>query len=72
MIHVCSLARLHETVEETGARSNEPFVRVELARLAALTGDAAARQRELRAAHQRFTEMGATPRALRLERELLA
>ena len=67
-----ALARALELVEETGARSNEPFVRVELARLAALTGDAAARQRELRAAHQGFTEMGAMPRAARLQRELLA
>ncbi len=57
-------------VEETGARSNEPFVRVELARLAAMAGDEAARQRELRAAYEQFTAMGAGPRAARLAREL--
>ncbi|HYM26556.1 MAG TPA: hypothetical protein VET66_00270 [Steroidobacteraceae bacterium] len=64
------LARALELIDETGARSNEPFVRVELARLAAATGDAVARQRELQTAHRLFTEMGAAPRATRLAREL--
>lgn len=64
-----ALARALQLVEETGARSNEPFVRLELARLAAATDDAAARQREMRAAHRLFTEMGALPRAARLARE---
>jgi tetratricopeptide (TPR) repeat protein len=64
------LARALELVEETGARSNEPFVRVELARLAVATGDAVARQRELRTTHRLFAEMGAAPRAARVAREL--
>jgi len=65
-----ALGRALALVEETGARSNEPFVRVELARLAAVTGDQVARQRELREAHRLFTEMGAGPRAARVAREL--
>jgi hypothetical protein len=65
-----ALARALVLVEETGARSNEPFVRVELARLAGVTGDPVARQRELRAAHWLFTDMGAAPRAARVAREL--
>jgi class 3 adenylate cyclase/tetratricopeptide (TPR) repeat protein len=66
------LARALALVDQTGARSNEAFVRVELARLAFAAGDAAARQRELRAAHRLFTEMRAAPRAARLARELAA
>ena len=66
------LARALELVEQTGARSNEAFVRIELARHAAVAGDGVARQRELRAAHWLFTEMGAAPRAARLARELAA
>jgi class 3 adenylate cyclase/tetratricopeptide (TPR) repeat protein len=65
-----ALSRALSLVEETGARSNEPFVRVELARLAGATGDQATRQRELRSAHRLFTEMGAAPRAARVAREL--
>jgi len=64
------LARALALVEETGAQSNEPFVRVELARLAAAAGDDAARQQELRSAQRLFTEMGAVPRAARMAREL--
>jgi tetratricopeptide (TPR) repeat protein len=66
------LARALELVDETGAQSNEPFVRVELARLAAAAGDEAARQQEFRSAHRLFTEMGAAPRAARVARELAA
>ena len=57
-------------VEETGARSYTPEICVERAELARLSGDAAARQRELREAHRLFTEMGATARAEQVAREL--
>ncbi|HVO22332.1 MAG TPA: adenylate/guanylate cyclase domain-containing protein [Candidatus Margulisiibacteriota bacterium] len=66
------LAQALELIKETGAQSNEPFVRVELARLAAAAGDEVARQHELRSAHRLFTAMGAAPRALRVARELAA
>jgi len=64
-----ALARALALVEETGARSLEPFVRVELAELARLTGDEASRRRELREAHRLFTEMGAPLQAARLAPE---
>ena len=57
-------------VEETGARSYTPEICVERAELARLSGDAAARQRELREAHRLFTEMGATARAEQVAKEL--
>src|SRR5262249_39299960 len=41
----------------------EPFFHVERAELARLTGDEAARERELREAHRLFTEIGAPIRA---------
>jgi hypothetical protein len=65
-----ALARALSLVEETGARGLEPFVRVELAELARLTGDEAARRRELREAHRLFTEMGAPLQAAKLAPEL--
>jgi thioesterase domain-containing protein len=61
-----ALARALSLVEETGARVHEPFIRVELAELARLTGDEATRQRELREAHRLFTEMGAPLQAAKL------
>jgi len=57
-------------VEETGARSLEPFIRIELAELARLTGDEETRHRELREAHRLFTEMGAPLQAAKLAPEL--
>jgi hypothetical protein len=65
-----ALGRALALIEETGARSNEPFVRVQLARLAGLTGDRVTWERELREAHRLFTEMGAVPRAEKLAHEL--
>jgi tetratricopeptide (TPR) repeat protein len=57
-------------VEETGGKVEEPFIRVELAELARLTGDETTRERELREAQRLFGEMGATGHAERLAREL--
>jgi hypothetical protein len=56
----------------TGAASYEPLIRVELAELARLTGDGAARQRELGEAHRLFTQMGATARAEQVTGELVS
>ena len=57
-------------VEETGARAHLPFIHLERAALARTAGDEAARERELRAAHRLFTEMGATARAAQVAKEL--
>jgi len=65
-----ALARALAMVEESGARVHEPFIRVELAELARLTGDAEAHRRELREAHRLFAEMGAAGHAARLAPEL--
>jgi hypothetical protein len=51
-------------ITRTEAHAYTPFV------LARLVGDAATHQRELRAAHQLFTAMGATGHAERLTKEL--
>ena len=64
------LERALELAEQSGARSYVPFILVERAALARLTGDEATRQRELREAHRLFTEMGATARAEQVAREL--
>ena len=48
----------------------EPHVHLERAELARLSGDEAARQRELKEAHRRFTEMGAPIRAAEISKEL--
>jgi hypothetical protein len=47
-----------------------PFVHVERAELARLTGDEATRERELREAHRLFIAMGATIRAEQVAKEL--
>jgi len=65
-----ALERALALVEETGAKNNEPFIRVQRARLAALAGDGAGWRRELETAHRLFSTMGAVPRAERLAREL--
>jgi ATP/maltotriose-dependent transcriptional regulator MalT len=57
---------------EINASSFDPFIRVERARLARLSGDEATSQRELREAHRLYTEMGATGHAERLAEELSA
>jgi hypothetical protein len=54
----------------SGAKSYEPFLHVERAELARLTGDEAARDRELREAHRLFLEIGAPIRAEQVGREL--
>lgn len=65
-----ALSRALATVEESGARVHEPFIREEMAELARLTGDDETRQGELREAQRLFTEMGATGHAARLAAEL--
>jgi Double zinc ribbon len=50
-------------LEMSGAKSYEPFVHVARAGLARLTGDEAARERELREAHRLFLEISAPIRA---------
>ena len=52
------------------AKALEPIVRVELANLARLRGDEAGQERELRAAHRLFLEIGAPLRAEQIEREI--
>ncbi len=58
-----ALDRGLELVQETGGAIMEPFLRVELAELARLTGDADTRERELCEAQRLFTDMGAPIRA---------
>ena len=53
----------------SGAKSYEPFLRVERAELARLNGDDATRQRELREAHRLFLEIGAPIRAEQVAKE---
>jgi tetratricopeptide (TPR) repeat protein len=62
------LAAAWHLAEETGAKGYLPFIRLERAELARLTGDRAARQRELDEAHRLFTAMGATAHAAEVER----
>jgi hypothetical protein len=57
-------------LEMSGAKSYEPFLHVERAELVRLTGDEAARERELREAHRLFLEMGAPIRAEEVAKEL--
>jgi adenylate cyclase len=56
--------------KEMNAKSFEPFICEERARLARVSGDPAAFERELREAQRLYTEMGATGHAERLAREL--
>ncbi len=53
-----------------GARSFEPFIHEQRARLKRAAGDEPGARRELREAHRLYTEMGATGHAERVEREL--
>jgi hypothetical protein len=66
-------ATLGETdawLEMSGAKSYEPFLHVERAELARLSGDEAAREQELREAYRLFTEIGAPIRAAEVAKEL--
>jgi hypothetical protein len=54
----------------TGAKSYEPFLHVERAELARLSGEDTACQRELCEAHRLFLEIGAPIRAEEVAREL--
>ena len=65
-----ALAEADAWLEMTGANSYEPFLCVERAELARLTGDDAVRERELREAHRLFTEIGAPIRAAEVAKEL--
>jgi tetratricopeptide (TPR) repeat protein len=65
-----ALAQAQALVEETGATCYAPFIHVERAELARLTGDEAAHERELREAHRLFLEIGAPIRAAEVEKEL--
>jgi predicted RNA-binding Zn-ribbon protein involved in translation (DUF1610 family) len=65
-----ALREAERLIAETGARVHEPTLHEERARLAALRGDAAGRERELRAALSLYTERGATGHVERLAREM--
>jgi tetratricopeptide (TPR) repeat protein len=65
-----ALAEADAWIAMSGAKSYQPFLRVERAELARLSADDPARRRELREAHRLFTEMGAPFRAEQVEREL--
>jgi hypothetical protein len=65
-----TLAEAKALLRVSGAKSYEPFLHVEQAELAKLTGDEATRERELREAHRLFTEIGAPIRAATVAREL--
>jgi adenylate cyclase len=56
--------------QETGIRMFEPYLCLERAGLARLTGDEATRERELREAHRLFMEIGAPIRAAEVAKEL--
>ena len=65
-----ALAEADAWLEMSGAKSYGPFLNVERAKLAGLTGDEATRERELREAHRLFLEIGAPIRAAEMAREL--
>jgi tetratricopeptide (TPR) repeat protein len=65
-----ALAEADAWLEMSGAKSYEPFLHVERAELARLTGDEANCQRELREAHRLFLEIGAPIRAEQVAKEL--
>jgi class 3 adenylate cyclase/tetratricopeptide (TPR) repeat protein len=67
-----ALKEAQALVEETGGRSQEPFIHEALAELARLIGNQATCQRERREAHRLFVALGATGHAERLVRELEA
>jgi tetratricopeptide (TPR) repeat protein len=65
-----ALHTVAETAAEMGARSFEPFVLIERARLARLLGDEGRYRSALSEADRLFTEMGSRWRAAELERRL--
>jgi class 3 adenylate cyclase/tetratricopeptide (TPR) repeat protein len=65
-----ALADTGAWLEMTGAKSYEPFLHVERAELARLTGDEATCQREFREAHRLLLEIGAPIRAAEVAKEL--
>lgn len=65
-----ALAEAEAWLEMSGAKSYEPFLHVERAELARLTGDDATRQRELREAHRLFLEIGGPIRAEQVAKDL--
>jgi tetratricopeptide (TPR) repeat protein len=64
------LAAANEQAEKMEVRGLEPHIHVELAGLAALRGDEAAEQDELRRAHDLFSSIGATGHADRVAEAL--
>ncbi len=65
-----ALAEADAWLEMSGAKSYEPFLHVERAELARLSGDDTTRARELREAHRLFLEIGAPIRAAEVLKEL--
>jgi len=65
-----AFAQASSLVGETGAKQYEPFIHLERADLARLTGDEPTRLRDLREAHRLFAAMGAPIRAEQVAREL--
>jgi hypothetical protein len=65
-----ALAEADAWLEMSGAKSYEPFLCVERAELARLTGDEPSYRRELREAHRLFLEIGAPIRAEQVAKEL--
>ena len=65
-----ALAEAAAWIERSGAKSYDPFLLLERAELARLTGDDTTRQHELREAHRLFVEIGATARAEQVAREI--
>jgi tetratricopeptide (TPR) repeat protein len=64
------LARVLELAGDTGMKTFEPLVHVELAELAHQSGNQDGREQELHEAHRLFTEIGATGHAEPLARQL--
>jgi tetratricopeptide (TPR) repeat protein len=64
------LRRATSLASETGGGTWEPFLHVGRAELARLTGNEAARERELREAHRLFTEIGAPIPAAEVAKEI--
>jgi adenylate cyclase len=65
-----ALAQTLELARETGAKTFEPLVHVELAELSRQLGEKERRERELHEAHRLFTEIGASGHAERLSAQL--
>jgi tetratricopeptide (TPR) repeat protein len=65
-----ALAEAEAWLEMSGAKSYEPFLHVERAELARLSGDEPSRERELHEAHRLFVEIGAPIRAEQVAKEL--